>query len=172
MTETLNRPRAFIPHHSDEGPFDYLGFWHHGILRGEWSGTAVWLADMPLPQDYIVEGIVRDFASLPEVVGDVRAAVAEGRTAPAVFLGPVESASGWAVLPVQGQPFDANPNFVAHIERGIPGGEWFVTTEPVAKMRDAPHHAVLVYVVDGEARGLVAPVKHAAEPLPVGSVAA
>lgn len=147
---------AFIPAEDDEGDVDTLGFWHYGAYRGEWSGTTCWLADAPLPE--CAQSIQRDLPEMPPAVAEVKQAVAEGQVTPAVLLAPVVNSSGWAMLPIQGTEFDANPNFVAHIARTIPGGEWMLTGDLAPMVEDKSRRfPVLVYVVDGEARAMVSP---------------
>lgn len=157
--ETLFRPRAFIPHGSDEGMFDTLGFWNHGTFKGEWSGTNSWLADMPLPTEHIVTGLIKDLKTMPRIVEAAREAAAAGALEPVVLLAPVQTKGGFVVLPIDGRPYDVNPNFVAHIERGIPGGEWMLATEPIARDAKEGDHPALIYVVDGEARGVIALIR-------------
>jgi hypothetical protein len=168
-TETLHRPPAFIDQPGDEAEMDRLGFWDWGTYRGEWSGTSAWLADMPLPEGVFVEEMVKEMTSVPPVVTNAKEAVAAGHVEPVVLLAPIQTKGGYVMLPVQGHPFDVNPNFVAHIERGMPGGTWHITTKPIGKMKERKkvpggHAAVLVYVIDGEARALIAPgVQEAAD---------
>lgn len=165
MPDTLNRPPAFIPGEDDEDPImDGLGFWAWGIYEGEWSGTTTWLADAPLPDEVHVS-IRRPLPETFTGITRVREAVKAGRVQPVTLLAPIVRDSGHVVLPLAEADYDVDPNFVAHIARAIPGGTWMLT-EPELAMRDSQDKKLedaqpaLVWVVDGEPRGLIAPVVH------------
>lgn len=149
---------AFIPRNDDDDPvLDGLGFWGWGAYEGEWSGTSTWLADAPLPEE--AKPLARPMEKLPEYVEDVRRAARSGELRPVKLLAPIVSAKGWVALPVEDADYDVDPNYVAHIARAIPGGRWMVS-DAIVKVRHGgrPHDPapVLVWVVDGEARAIVA----------------
>lgn len=151
---------AFITQPGEESEFDRLGFWHYGIVRGAWSGCPCWLADAPLPEVAVVEAVVKALPDPLPVLEWVRDQVAVGATRPAVLLAPIDDGDGFALLPVQGADLAVDPNFVAHIARTLTGGEWRLT-EPYENPDSGISVPLLVWVVDGAARGMIMPRRRA-----------
>ena len=150
-------PRAFMKQPGDEHMLDQLGFWDFGRFRGEWSGTSAWLADMPLPMDVIGDLPVTDMTSTLPAITRVREAVAAGDFTPTTIGAPREAEGGHVKLELSGYDKGVDPNFVAHIERGMPGGVWAIVHAEAKMKNEDEAHDVVVYIVDGVARALVAP---------------
>lgn len=151
---------AFIPAPDDEDHvMDTLGFSVWGAYEGAWSGTSTWLSDAPLPDD-VPKGMRRRLPENLPFLERAADAVGEGRTRPAVLLAP-EVEDGITSLPIQGEAFSVDPNYVAHIVRTIDpdrSGGWQLTELVQQFGQGLPSMApLLVYVIDGNLRAVVAP---------------